>query len=175
MSGFIGDKFPSVLGGGIPGMQPKGGLIGSGAGGGKGGGSGMEGGGQRAIDRYYLRSMFGNKRFPGNPNIITPFRRYFNAGDTRGTVNSAPSPLLGRPTNQVTGNSMVSRLHASGGGTPLGEAFYSGNPKYVYDSSVYIKYRGLFVKNGNYNDSNFGGDDYSAAQSALRRVRAGGT
>ena len=174
MSGFIGDKFPSVLGGGIPGAQPKGGLIGSGAGNGKAAGSGMEGGGQRAIDRFYLRKMFGTKQYPGNPNIITPFRRYFNAGDTRGTVNSSPSPLLGTVTNQVSGNGMVSRLHANGGGVQAGQAFYSGNPKYVYDSSVYVKYRGLYAKNRNYNDSSFGGDDNNAAQSALRRVRRGG-
>lgn len=174
MSGFIGDKFPSILGGGVPGAQPISGLIGSGAGGGRGAGSGMEGGGQRGLDRKFLRSMFGNRQFPGNPNVITPFRRYFNAGDTRGTVNSAPSPLLGPPINQVTGNSMVSRLHVNGGGVQAGQAFFSGNPKYVYDSSVYVRYKNLFAKNRNYNDSSFGGDESNASQSALRRVRRGG-
>ena len=170
MSGFIGDSFPSILGGGVPGAMPKGGLLGGGAGGGRGSNSGMEGGGQRELDRVTLRRVLGNTRFPGNPSNITPFRRYFNAGDTNGTVNSYPSRLLGS-SNQVTGNSMVSRLHTSGGGTKTGEAFFSGNPKYVYDSSNYVSYRKLKAINKNYNDSSFGGVSKSTVAEALRRVR----
>jgi hypothetical protein len=174
MSGFIGDSFPSVLGGGIPGAQPKGGLIGGGAGAGRGASSGMDGGGARGLDRVVLRSAFGNRIFPNNANNITPFRRFMNAGDTNGTVNSGPSPLVGPSINQVKGNSLVSRLHAGGGTTIKGNAFFTGNPKYVYDSSVYVSYKRLFMENRNYNDSSFGGDNNSASQSALRRVRRGG-
>ncbi len=173
MSGFTSDKFPSILGGGIPGQQPKGGLLGSGSTGGRNGGSGMEGGAARGLERLFLRSVAGNKVFPGAANNITPFRRFFNAGDTAGTVNSAPSPLLGTPTNQVSGNAMVSRLHAHGGGTQVGGAFYTGNPKYVFDSSLYVRYKKLSAQNRNYNDSSFGGDDHNASASALRRVRRG--
>ena len=57
MSGFSIDFFPSKLGGGIPGGQPKGGLLGGG--GGSSGGSGMQGGGPRGIDRTVLRQAFG--------------------------------------------------------------------------------------------------------------------
>ena len=171
MSGFIGDKFPSVLGGGVPGAMPKGGLLGGGAGGGRSGNSGMEGGGAREIERTKLRRAFGNTVFPGNPNAITPFRRYFNAGDTRGTVNSYPSKLLGAP-NQVTGNRMVSQLHASGGGLQFGNAYFSGNQKYVFDSSNYVSYRKLRAVNKNYNDSSFGGASRSSVAEALRRVRS---
>jgi hypothetical protein len=176
MSGFATDKFPSKLGGGVPGQQPKGGLLGGG-GTGRNASSGMEGGGARGLDRLLLRTVAGYRKFPGAGanNVITPFRRFFNAGDTAGTVNSAPSPLLGKVTNQVTGNSMVSRLHASGGGTQVGGAFYSGNPKYVYDSSLYVRYKKLVAQNRNYNDSSFGGDSHNASASALRRVRRGGS
>lgn len=170
MSGFIGDTFPSKLGGGIPGGMPKGGLLGGGASGGRAGHSGMEGGGLRELERVTLRRVLGNTVFPGNPKNITPFRRYFNAGDTNGTVNSYPSSLLGSH-NQVTGNSMVSRIHATGGGTYNGNAFYSGNQKYVYDSSNYVKFKKLFSVNRNYNDSSFGGKGGSTVQEALRRVR----
>jgi len=170
MSGFIGDSFPSILGGGVPGAMPLSGLIGGGAGGGRGSSSGMEGGGQRELERVTLRRALGNTRFPGNPSNITPFRRYFNAGDTNGTVNSYPSRLLGS-VNQVTGNSMVSRLHTSGGGTQSGSAFFTGNPKYVYDSSNYVSYRKLRAVNKNYNDSSFGGKGGSTVAEALRRVR----
>jgi hypothetical protein len=172
MSGFINDTFPSMLGGGIPGGQPKGGLLGSGASGGRAGGSGMEGGGQRSYIRSTLVRMAGNTHFPNNPQVITPFRRYFNLGDTAGTFNSAPSPLLGRPINQVGGNSMVSRLHANGGGIAEGSAFYSGNQKYVSDSSDYIKYRKLSANNKTYNDSSFGGANGSTVSQALSRVRS---
>ena len=171
MSGFIGDSFPSILGGGVPGAMPKGGLLGGGAGGGRGATSGMEGGGNRGLERMFLRRVFGNRVFPNGANNITPFRRYFNAGDTAGTVNSAPSPLLGTPINQISGNSMVSRLHANGGGTQVGQAFYSGNPKYVYDSSNYIRFKKLSAENKNYNDASFGGAGASTVSQALSRVR----
>jgi len=170
MSGFIGDTSLGILGGGIRGAMPLGGLTGSGAGGGRGSGSGMEGGGQRELVRLTLRREMGNTMFPGHPSNITAFRRYFNAGDTNGTVNSYPSKLLGS-SNQVTGNSMVSRLHTSGGGTKTGEAFFSGNQKYVYDSSNYVSYRKLKAINKNYNDSSFGGKGGSTVAEALRRVR----
>jgi len=172
MSGFTGDTFPSVLGGGIPGGMPRGGLIGGGSGG-RFSGTGIEGGGQRELERVTLRRMFGNTRFPaGNPQVITPFRRYFNAGDTAGTVNSAPSSLLGRPPNQVGSSSMVARIHGQQGGVNnQGNAFYTGNPKYVYDSSNYVRFKKLQAVNRNYNDSSFGGAGGSSVASALARVR----
>ena len=173
MSGFIGDSNPSILGGGAPGAQPKGGLLGGGGGAGRGAWSGMEGGGERGISRKILRSVFGNRVFPNNASNITPFRRYLNAGDTNGTVNSGPSSLVGQSINQVKGRALVSRIHGNGGTTITGNAYYSGNPKYVYDSSVYVGYKRLFAVNRTYNDKSFGGDASNAAQSALRRVRRG--
>lgn len=171
MSGFVGDVFPSKLGGGIPGGQPKGGLIGGGSGG-RFSGTGMEGGGERELERLTLRRVLGFTLFPGSPNSITPFRRYFNAGDTAGTVNSATSALLGRPPNQVGASSMVSRLHANYGGVNNnGGAFFTGNPKYVYDSSNYIRFKKLQAVNRNYNDSSNGGENGTTIKQALTRVR----
>lgn len=171
MSCLPDDTFPSRLGGGLPGGQPRGGLIGGGSGG-RFSGTGMEGGGQRELERLTLRRVFGNTCFPGNPSVITPFRRYFNAGDTAGSYNSAPSILLGRPPDQVGASSMVSRIHAPQSGiNNQGQAFYSGNQKYVYDSSNYIKFKKLQAVNRNYNDSSFGGAGASAVSSALFRVR----
>ncbi len=169
MSGFTSDSFPSVLGGGIPGGQPK--LLGGGSGGGRSSTSGMEGGGQRELNRVYARRVFNFKVYPnGNPANITPFRRYLNAGDTAGTTNSAPSPLLGSP-NQLSGNSMVSRIHAHQGGTTTGEALYSGNTKFVYDGSDYVRFKKLVANNKTYNDLSFGGASASTVAQALRRVR----
>jgi hypothetical protein len=171
MSGFIGDKFPSVLGGGIPGAQPKGGLLGGGSAG-RFGGSGIEGGGARGSNREMLRRVMGNTKFPGSPSAITPFRRYFNAGDSAGTTNSGPSERLGRPINQVGSSSMVSRLHAQYGGTNAGSAFYTGNQRFVYDGSDYVKFKKLLAVNKTYNDSSFGGASASTVSQALNRVRS---
>ena len=171
MSGFTTDTFPSVLGGGIPGAQPKGGLNGGGSSG-RFSGTGMEGGGAREMERVTLRRVLGFTNFPGNPNAITPFRRFFNAGDTAGTVNSASSPLLGQPPNQLGASSMVSRIQARQDGIKnTGEAFYTGNPKYVYDSSNYVRFKKLQAVNRNYNDSSFGGAGASTVSQALARVR----
>ena len=171
MSGFTGDTFPSKLGGGIPGGMPKGGLIGGGSGG-RFSGTGIEGGGVREMERLILRRGVGNSTFPGNPASITPFRRFFNAGDPAGSLNSAPSALLGKPPNQLSGNSMVSRLHAPHGGVNnQGQAFYTGNQKYVYDSSNYVRFKKLQAVNRNYNDSSFGGENGTTIKQALTRVR----
>jgi hypothetical protein len=169
MSGFIGDNFPSVLGGGIPGGQPLGGLLGGGAGGGRSGASGMEGGGARSTDREQLRRVLS---YSSNLNVITPFRKLMNAGDPAGTKNSYPSPSAGPITNQVNGSTMVGRLHASGGGTRSGEAFFSGNQRFVYDGSDYVRFKKLLAKNKTYNDATWGGDGGgSTVKQALRRVR----
>jgi hypothetical protein len=175
MSGFVGDVFPSKLGGGIPGGMPTGGLIGGGSGS-RFSGSGMEGGGERELQRASLRRVLGFTLFPGQNQssqlAITPFRRYFNAGDTAGTVNSVTSSLLGRPPNQVGSNSMVSRLHTNYGGVKSdGEAFFTGNPKYVYDSSNYVRFKKLQAVNRNYNDSSNGGENGTTIKQALTRVR----
>jgi len=166
------DIFPSRLGGGIPGAQPKGGLLGGGAGS-RGGGTGMEGGGERELERLTLRRMAGNTCFPGNPEVITPFRRFFNAGDTAGSKNSASSAFLGRPIDQIGSSSMVSRLHARHDGVNnQGTAFYTGNQKYVYDSSNYVKFKKLQAISRNYNDSSFGGAGASTVKQVLSRVRS---
>lgn len=178
MSGFTGDTLASILGGGIPGAQPKGGLLGGG--GGSKGGSGMQGGAPRGRDRNLLREAFGLVTVPARAGVqpvlsggargaITPFRGAFNAGDTRGTVNESPLPTMGG-SNQLSGRLRRSQLVPSGGPRNDGASAYTGNPKYVYDSSDYIKYKKLRAKNKNYNDSSFGGAN-NGAKVALARVR----
>ena len=193
MSGFTSDTFSlilggSILGGGIPGSQPPGGLLGGG--GGTHGGSGMQGGQPRGMDRIWIRRAFNatgsysgtnSNRQPvsrtqsvnaanGVVVSLTPFRRAFNAGDVSNVKNSAP--LAAFPgANQVNGrtNSRVNTW--SGGVHNNGAAHYSGNPKHVYDSSDYIRFRKLQAKLRNYNDSSFGGNKSNGAFVALNRVR----
>jgi hypothetical protein len=164
---FIG----SILGGGRPGSQPK--LLGGGAG--SKGGSGMVGGGERSTDRFILRNAFGNSLILGKSPILdkvklTPFRAAFNAGDINGTVNSAP--LANLPGSNQINSGQVSRLHIKAGGIHNnGDSAYSGNPKYVYDGSDYVKYRKLRAINKTYNDLSFGGNNSNGSYVALRAVR----
>lgn len=180
MSGFTSDVMPSILGKGRPGGQPRGGLLGGGAG--STGGTGMDGSSARGRDRTVLRKAFGNNKFHlyqrpapvcnispgcsslagnGNGAPITPFRAATNSGDTAGTINESPDPRL-PGVNQV--NSIgPSQIHAPYGGIHNnGKALYSGNPRFVYDSSDYVRFKKLQAKNRTYNDSSFGGSNNGA-------------
>ena len=177
MSGQIGAIFPSMLGKGIPGAQPRGGLIGGG--GGSKGGSGMVGSSERGADRVVLREAFGNhwltEDFKKSPltfrfSRTTPFRRAYNAGDAYGTVNESPNPLL-PGSNQVNGRGVSMLNIKSGGPHNDGNALFSGNPKFVYDGADYTRYKKLKAINKTYNDSSFGGNDNNGAYVALNRVR----
>jgi len=180
MSGFTIDIFPSKLGGGIPGGQPPGGLLGGG--GGTDGGSGMDGGQTRGMDRIRLRRAFNATGHISGINgsrivvpngaqgvSLTPFRRAFNAGDITNVKNSAPRAEV-PGANQVNGRTN-SRLNTwSGGVHNNGAAYYSGNPKHVYDSSDYIRFRKLQAKLRTYNDKSFGGAN-NGSFVAWNRVR----
>ena len=109
------------------------------------------------LDRFIMRDMFPTtSRFAGksvlnNEWAQTPFRVAMNAGD----LYSRQAEPGG--SNQVKG--AVGRPHGltlSFGGTHSGTGA-SGNQHYVYDSSVYTKYKQLAAKNRNYNDTSFGG------------------
>ena len=188
MAGIIAGSTVSLLGYGIPGMQSKGGLIGGGAG--PTGGSGMVGSAARGRSRKVLRRAFGNSQLmpsmvaptcavsgkcralypPGAraPAKITPFRAAMTAGDPNGTVDSAASPILPGST-QVAAK--VPTLRTFGGVHNDGHSLFTGNPKYVYDGSDYVRFRRLQAQNRNYNDLSFGGDQSHATQVALRAIR----
>lgn len=167
MSGYTCDTNPSSLGGGIPGGQPRGGLLG---GGGGNGGSGMVGGNTRGIDRLVLRKGFGRVHELSSRRIITPFRQANNAGDINGSVNS--EVIAGLPTHsQVGGVGAKQLVYGRAGGVHSGgRSAYTGNPKYVYDGSDYTRFKKLQAKNRNYNDKSFGGSN-NGSYVPLRRVR----
>lgn len=167
MSGYTNDSNPSSLGGGVPGFQPK--LLGGG--GNSNSGSGMVGGSMRGVNRFVMRDAMG-KPSPiaskaGIPvqtlksqTSLTPFRAAYNAGDLRGAVDAAPAPGMWN-ANQLSGVGNISSLmFGLGDGTRSnGSALFSGNPKYVYDSSDYIRYKKLSSELKNYNDKSFGGSN----------------
>ena len=186
MSGFTNDTNPSKLGGGVPGAQPLGGLIGGGAN--SNSGTGMVGSQARGMTRQLLRRSAGKYRYLVNKNIInsvfvnnkrntglTPFRQVYVAGDFKkygSDPYSAQDPRL--PTiNQINGLGPT-MLFANGGGvkTKQNGSTFSGNPKYVYDSSDYTRFKNLQAQNSNYNDLSFGGDQFNASYPFLMAVRS---
>ena len=166
-------SFLNLLGGGVPGFQPK--LIGGGAG--SKGWTGMDGANGRGLSRVVLREAFGNSTLNnGNPaplinasSGLTPFRKAMNAGDTALSQNSAPNPSL--PQSNQLNSQRVSRLNIKGDSVKNnGSALYSGNPKYVYDGSDYARYKTLKAINKTYNDKSFGGAN-NGSFVAYKRVR----
>ena len=166
----------SSLGGGIPGSQPN--LIGGGSN--STSSTGMVGGGERSLSRAYLRRAFGNSWLSSNirsPNYYvvkrqsktTPFRAIMSAGDVNGSVNSAGSRDLPN-INQLQRPRVQGTQNIVGGPRNDGTSYYTGNPKYVYDSSTYTKYKQLKSVNKTYDDKSFGGSN-NGSYSFLLAVR----
>ena len=140
----------------------------------------MEGGNERATNRKYLTRAFGNLNNTGlgsspalySHNILGPFRTAYNAGDVITNNIESTNIKYGKETNQVGGNNL-SRLQLRGDGISgqNGRAMYSGNPRFVYDGSDYIRFKKLQALNKNYNDKSYGGAENSQSQHAINRVR----
>ena len=172
MSGNTCDnEMKSKLGGGVVGSTGNGGPCGNGGGRSRGAGSPQ--------DRFRLRSGFGQYKFLEQAGLInsacdrktvlTPFRQAFNAGDYLGTIDSGPHPNLPQ-INQV--NSLMAILTAPGqDGLQPGKAGFTGNQRWVYDSSDYTRFKNLQAKNRNYNDLSTGGDESNGSFVAMMRVR----
>ena len=129
-----------------------------------GGRVGISSGAGSPLDRFRLRNGFGQYGFLKRANLITgdceprqtvltPFRQAFNAGDYLGTINEGPSAKLPQ-INQV--NSLITVLQPPGqDGIQQGSAGFTGNQRYVYDSSDYIRFKNLQAKNRNYNNRGY--------------------
>lgn len=198
MSGFINDKNPSILGGGLPGSVPLGNngrtpkiRVGSLLGGGAGpnGSSGMVGGGARGETRVILRQAFGNSLAvwgsegvgKGTSPLSTknqlcgPFRAAYSAGDVLtpltggGQAANAKFGTISNLLGNIGGLIMNSPINADG--TRQGQATYVGNPRFVYDASDVIKYKKIKAQGKTYNDKSFGGNIKQNQLTALARVR----
>ena len=170
MSGFEANTLVSKLGGGMPGAQSK--LLGGGSN--KNSSSGMSGGSERSMTRMFLMHAAGRPSFIRQSGIVmpktglTPFRQIFSAGDFLGTTNEGPHPKLPR-VNQVNGIGPT-MLFANGGSVTSGGAGFSGNPRYVYDSSDYTRFKNKTSQLKTYNDKSFGGSN-NGSYTFLMNVR----
>ena len=124
-------------------------------------------------DRFVIRSVLAKSSFQGVPINSrswpqTPFRVAMNAGDLlmRQSAPGGPNQIKGS-----VGTASVSRwsLSVTDNARPGDGA--SGNQHYVYDSSVYTRYKKLHAKQKNYNDYSFGGSN-NGAYTAIMAIRA---
>lgn len=167
MSNEIDFNKSDNLGGGKPGSQL--GLYGF-----------MDGGNERAVSRKYLTRAFGNLYNAGlrsspalyNKNVLGPFRTAFNAGDVV-TTNREPTNIkYGVEANKLGGHNLARVYGHRDGITQGGNAMFSGNPRHVFDSSDYTRFRKLQAVNKTFNDKSYGGANNNNTQSVLRRVRS---
>ena len=103
-------------------------------------------------DRLITVKAFGNKRTQYKTSTgsgirkgvawpITPFRAAMNAGDLAGSTNSGVLPHLPAPS-QGNGIGNMSK-HFNVGGNSTGESAFTGNQKFVYDGSDYMRFKKL--------------------------------
>ena len=140
---------------------------------------------ENAMKRKILRKAFSsvNVTKPDGTHVTRslagPFRTAFHQGDVLARKNQS----CGGPNQVNDVNSGILRLSMGGclgnqscdtptlGVTPREVPLYSGNSKYVSDSSLFTRFKGLASVNTNYNDISFGGDASNGSYEALMRVR----
>jgi len=130
-------------------------------------------GGNDAISRKVIRNAWNNPYAVGTvnnvPRAIGPFRAVTNRGDFLSRVNyscGGPNPVtLDRYKRKNNVGSVPS--HCDGTNIPASTC----NPKFVPDSSDYIRYKRIRSANLTYNDVKFGGDDHNASYVPLMYVR----
>ena len=137
-------------------------------------------GNDRSLSRKCLTKAFGNlynsglKSSPSlyKNNILGPFRTSINGGDVVTTDIDSTNLKYGYEPN-LTGGNNLSKVSVNGGGMRRnGNAMYSGNPRFIYDGSDYIRFKKLQAVNKNFNDKSFGGANHNNTQSVIKHVRS---
>ncbi len=135
---------------------------------------------ETAIKRKLLRKAFFKTTKVGDIKPLTgPFRASFNQGDIlnrqyqtcggSNQLNGTNSSILRPKMADSINNSYCNAVTC--GKTPLEVPLFSGNSKYVCDSSLFTKFKQLETINSNYNDKSFGGNDHNGSYSFLKNLR----
>jgi hypothetical protein len=135
-----------------------------------------------ALKRKVLKRAFGSNLVMYNGEKVLksqagPFRASEHVGDPLGRLYQSCGGC-----NQVNDVNSRIKLKQDGvsdadcnvvtkGYTPRQIPLESGNSKFVYDNSLYTRFKGLSSINQNYTDTSFGGNKSNGAFSALLRVR----
>tara|TARA_B100000787_G_scaffold98922_1_gene72983 strand:+ start:5720 stop:6190 length:471 start_codon:yes stop_codon:yes gene_type:complete len=87
-------------------------------------------------------------------NVLGPFRTATNAGDVLGYDKGATNIKYGDEPNKMSGHNILGFSSTKIGGSlsRSGDASYSGNPRFVYDGSDYIRFKKLQAHNKRYNN-----------------------
>jgi hypothetical protein len=135
-----------------------------------------------ALKRKILKRAFSSNNVYYNGKIVQksqvgPFRASQKVGDPLGRLYQSCGGC-----NQVNDVNSRIKLNRDGvsnascdivtnGYTPLQIPLETGNSKYVYDNSLFTRFKGLSSINQNYNDISNGGNKSNGAYVALMRVR----
>jgi len=126
----------------------------------------------RKILRDGWNTAMARPTYNGLSRKIGPFRAVYNAGDYLSRVNyvcGGPNPMSsnapGWSQSLIFMGSQVNKC--DGTGVPAAAC----NVKYVYDSSLFTRYKREAAINQNYNDLKNGGDDHHASQVAWMAIR----
>jgi hypothetical protein len=131
--------------------------------------------GEFSVYRRVLRNSWNGANLWNEQNdqarLVTPFRAANNSGDYLGRVNyscggpnpqSATKPGYGRRIGSVPNHCDAKGVEGA-----------TCNPRFVADSSDYIRFKKLKAVNRTYNDSGYGGDNSNASYVPLMHVRRG--
>ena len=123
----------------------------------------------RRVLRDSWNSRYVTAPINGKDRIVTPFRAVGNLGDYLSRVNFS----CGGPNPQSANRPGYGRLIGS---VPqqcdaTGIPPTTCNPKFVADSSDYVKFKRLRAVNQTYNDLGYGGDQHNASYVPLMAVR----
>lgn len=123
----------------------------------------------RGILKRSWNTPYATGQYNNMSRIVTPFRAINNNGDFLCRTNyscGGPNPItVDRYKRKNNIGSMLSQCDSTG--VPAS----SCNPKFVPDSSDYIKFRKLRALNQNYNDLSNGGDQHNGSYVAGMHVR----
>ena len=127
---------------------------------------------ETTLNRRVLRSSWNSANLSakqGRIPSVGPFRAVNNLGDFLGRVNyscggpnpqSASRPGYGRLIGSVPKQCDTTNIPPT-----------TCNPKFVSDSSDYVRFKKLKAVNRTYNDLSYGGDNNNASYVPLMRVR----
>ena len=130
----------------------------------------MYGSSFRSRNRMELRKAWDGTHEANAARKQTPFRVVQNAGDVLGRVNytCGGSNQLNNVGKRQTLSIQRGAVRSTCDNSNVEAA--NCNPKYVYDSSLYSKYRRQKAILKSYNDTSFGGAN-NGSQSVIRGVR----
>lgn len=125
-----------------------------------------------ARNRNVLRMAWNGDYINDSRRKTGTFRALYNAGDILSRKNyscGGPNPLQNMP--HVKQNVSLFRGNIKSFCDDSKIPVASTNVKYVYDSSLFTRFRKEFAMNKSYNEKSFGGDGHNGSYTAITHIR----